>query len=392
MRRLTTITSARRSHSRSAWPPADPTTRPTGISLPAATDVMPTVPPETTAAPSSAADDPCALVEDSELATLFAAAGAPEPESNVLGEGFGECIWEGDNAYLSVAIVPEDELPVGLRGPAERERPGRVGRARRRPRSPSRASSESGRAEGGGTSVGFSKDDTGVIVAARTGDRGQPGRRPGARHQGGRVHRRPALAFGHEHRVAGHARRRLRASAAVGDRLHRTPMFSSATLSREIGARVFLKAELFQRTGSFKPRGAAREARLAEPGGAEPRRVTVSAGNAAAGGRVRLARSRGSTRSSCMWQGASALKVAAVRGYGATVDQEAADPTEAFERLAEVAERDRAHVRPSVRRRHRRSRARARSGSRSSRTAPGRGRRRRARSAAAGSSRASTAA
>ena len=32
-------------------------------------------------------------------------------------------------------------------------------------------------------------------------------------------------------------------------------MFGSRTLSERTGARVHLKAELFQRTGSFKPRG-----------------------------------------------------------------------------------------------------------------------------------------
>ena len=143
-------------------------------SLPAATDVMPPVPTETAAVPSSAADDPCALVEDSELATLFAAAGAPESESNVLGEGFGECVWEGDNAHLSVSIVPEENFQsdfvdqLNVSGPVESAAlgdtavsfPGVVG---------------IGRAEGGGTSVGFSKDDTGVIVAVRTGTEGNPG-------------------------------------------------------------------------------------------------------------------------------------------------------------------------------------------------------------------------
>ena len=131
----------------------------------------------------------------------------------------------------------------------------------------------------------------------------------------------------------------LRASAAVGDRLHRTPMFSSATLSRETGARVFLKAELFQRTGSFKPRGLL--AKLVSLSPEERRRgvVTVSAGNAAAAVAYGSAL-EGIDALVCMWQGASALKVAAVRGYGATVDQEAADPTEAFARAAEFAERD----------------------------------------------------
>src|SRR5437867_2274082 len=47
----------------------------------------------------------------------------------------------------------------------------------------------------------------------------------------------------------------LAARATIGDRVHRTPTFGSRTLSEEIGAPAFLKAELFQRTGSFKPRG-----------------------------------------------------------------------------------------------------------------------------------------
>lgn len=36
----------------------------------------------------------------------------------------------------------------------------------------------------------------------------------------------------------------------------RTPLLSSETLDRAVGARVFLKAEVLQRTGSFKFRGA----------------------------------------------------------------------------------------------------------------------------------------
>lgn len=37
---------------------------------------------------------------------------------------------------------------------------------------------------------------------------------------------------------------------------HRTPVLTSRTLDQRVGARVFLKAECFQRTGSFKFRGA----------------------------------------------------------------------------------------------------------------------------------------
>jgi threonine dehydratase len=39
-----------------------------------------------------------------------------------------------------------------------------------------------------------------------------------------------------------------------------------------------------------------------------------------------------------MWQGASDLKIAATRGYGAAVDLEARNPTEAFERLHDLIE------------------------------------------------------
>ena len=41
----------------------------------------------------------------------------------------------------------------------------------------------------------------------------------------------------------------LGARDAIAGRLHRTPVFSSATLGERAGAPVHLKAELFQRTG-----------------------------------------------------------------------------------------------------------------------------------------------
>jgi len=47
----------------------------------------------------------------------------------------------------------------------------------------------------------------------------------------------------------------LAARRVIGDRLVRTPLVSSPFLSDRTGATVSLKLELFQRTGSFKPRG-----------------------------------------------------------------------------------------------------------------------------------------
>src|SRR5687767_3848409 len=61
--------------------------------------------------------------------------------------------------------------------------------------------------------------------------------------------------------------------------LHRTPLFTSRSLSELTGAEVFLKAELFQKTGSFKPRGAINRLKHFTPEEKQKGIVTVSAGN-----------------------------------------------------------------------------------------------------------------
>jgi len=130
----------------------------------------------------------------------------------------------------------------------------------------------------------------------------------------------------------------LRARETIGGRLHRTPTFSSAALSERTGANVHLKAELFQRTGSFKPRGML--AKLASLTDDEKRRgvVTWSAGNAAQA----LAWSAAAEGIPCrvfMWRTANPLKVAATQGYGAEVDLESESAAAAHHRLLEHVER-----------------------------------------------------
>ena len=137
-----------------------------------------------------------------------------------------------------------------------------------------------------------------------------------------------------------------RAAQTIAGRVHRTPLLSSASLSERIGAKAFLKAELFQRTGSFKVRGALN--RLAELSDEERARgvITISAGNHAQAV-AWAAREQGLDALVVMWQGADALKVAATKGYGATVDQEADGPGTAFARLEELhAETGRTLVHP----------------------------------------------
>jgi threonine dehydratase len=128
-----------------------------------------------------------------------------------------------------------------------------------------------------------------------------------------------------------------RARERIGDRLHRTPLLGSATMLEKVGADVRFKAELFQRTGSFKPRGVLNK--LATLSDEEKRRgvISISAGNHA------QALAYGSAVEQIdalvvMWQTASPMKIAAARGYGATIDTEAPDIPSAFERLDELIE------------------------------------------------------
>jgi threonine dehydratase len=125
----------------------------------------------------------------------------------------------------------------------------------------------------------------------------------------------------------------LAAAGRIRGRVHRTPTFTSRTL----GEGVVLKAELFQKTGSFKVRGVLNK--LASLSAEEKSRgvIGISAGNHAQA----LAWGAAAEGIDClvvMWESASATKIAATKGYGAAVDLEAADPSEAFERLAALTD------------------------------------------------------
>ena len=109
-----------------------------------------------------------------------------------------------------------------------------------------------------------------------------------------------------------------RAREVVAPVLHRTPILSSRALGERLGASAFLKAENFQRTGSFKPRGAVYAvSRLsAEQRGAGI--VTMSAGNAAQA--IAFAASTARVKVTvAMPETAPKTKVDATRGYGAEV-------------------------------------------------------------------------
>jgi len=98
--------------------------------------------------------------------------------------------------------------------------------------------------------------------------------------------------------------------------LHRTPLRSSATLSRMTGTEFSLKIEAFQRTGSFKTRGALNA--LLQLNDEQKARgvITLSAGNHGQG-IAWAAREVGTKAVVYMPEGAVPTKVEAIRNYGA---------------------------------------------------------------------------
>src|SRR4030095_13572753 len=65
----------------------------------------------------------------------------------------------------------------------------------------------------------------------------------------------------------------------IGDRLVRTPLVPSVPLSAQTGARVSLKLELFQHTGSCKPRGVLNALEALAPDERARGVISISAGN-----------------------------------------------------------------------------------------------------------------
>src|SRR6478609_3861878 len=108
------------------------------------------------------------------------------------------------------------------------------------------------------------------------------------------------------------------ARARMGTHVYRTPLLTSRILCERTGFDVRLKAEMFQRGGSYKIRGPMNKfSYLTE---AEKRRGVVcsSAGNHAQGVAL-AAKIHGMRAVVCMAKNATPAKIAATKGYGAEV-------------------------------------------------------------------------
>jgi threonine dehydratase len=138
----------------------------------------------------------------------------------------------------------------------------------------------------------------------------------------------------------------LAARARMGGHVHRTPLVSSRTLSDASGFDVRLKAELFQRTGSYKIRGPLNK--FAQLSADEKRRGVIcsSAGNHAQGVAL-AARIHDIKAVVCMAANATPSKIEATRAYGAEVVLHGSIWDEANDRAKQlVAEKGYTYVHP----------------------------------------------
>jgi threo-3-hydroxy-L-aspartate ammonia-lyase len=110
----------------------------------------------------------------------------------------------------------------------------------------------------------------------------------------------------------------LAAAQRLAGVVRRTPVLTSRTLDEIVGATVFLKAECFQRTGSFKLRGAY-NAVASLPAESRARGVVAYSSGNHAQGLARAAQLHGIPATIVMPQDAPTIKRSATEGYGADV-------------------------------------------------------------------------
>lgn len=116
----------------------------------------------------------------------------------------------------------------------------------------------------------------------------------------------------------------------VRGQVRHTPVKRTSSLSEMTGADFHLKLENFQRTGSFKVRGALNKVHALTAAERKAGVVAASAGNHAQG--VAYAAAKAGVQATIfMPEDATLAKVAATRGYGAEVKLSGKDYQEAFE-------------------------------------------------------------
>jgi len=108
------------------------------------------------------------------------------------------------------------------------------------------------------------------------------------------------------------------AAERIREYAHRTPVLTSASVNKEVGAQVFFKCENFQKVGAFKFRGACNAVFSLSEGDARRGVVAHSSGNHAQALAL-AARTRGIPAYIVMPDNAPVVKKAAVAGYGGRI-------------------------------------------------------------------------
>ncbi|MEM2142291.1 MAG: pyridoxal-phosphate dependent enzyme [Candidatus Thorarchaeota archaeon] len=109
-----------------------------------------------------------------------------------------------------------------------------------------------------------------------------------------------------------------KAHGRIADEVHRTPIMRSRTINQTTGSNVFFKCENFQRSGSFKIRGALNCLMQLSPSQRASGVITHSSGNHAQALAL-AARILGLRATVVMPRNSATPKVEAARGYGAEV-------------------------------------------------------------------------
>ena len=123
--------------------------------------------------------------------------------------------------------------------------------------------------------------------------------------------------------------------ARIAQHIKHTPLLSSRQLSERTGFEVRLKAEMFQRVGSYKIRGPLNKFALMPEEQKKRGVVCSSAGNHAQGVAL-AAKIHGIRAVVCMATNATPSKIAATRGYGAEVVLQGTIWDEANEKAKEL--------------------------------------------------------
>lgn len=125
------------------------------------------------------------------------------------------------------------------------------------------------------------------------------------------------------------------AHARIRPHVHRTPVFTCAAVDAEVGAKLWFKAESFQKIGAFKARGASNAVFSLPEGVARRGVVTHSSGNHGAAIAYAASR-RGIPAWVVMPENAAKVKQENVRRMGATIRYSAPDAASRAAVCAEV--------------------------------------------------------